>query len=112
MSSKSQNDRQFPLLEALLGVSVLALVLQLLPAGWYEALDFRTWRRSTWMIINAIVITALLTSRYGAELVANWSGGSAGKSQIDAAKQMQQDRKERNEAIRRARDARKRRLYL
>jgi len=111
MSSSSHNDRPFPLLEALLGLSLLALVLQLLPTGWFDAFDFRKWPQGTWMIVNAVVITALVGSRYGPELVARWTDGSDCKTQTAAAKQMQQDRKERNAAIRRARDARKRRLY-
>lgn len=113
MASAFNNDRQFPLLEVLLGLSVLALVLQLLPGGWYDSLDFRTWRGSTWMIINTIVISALLASRYGPELVASRSERSISKSPLGASrsKQMHKDRKERTEAIRRARASRKRRLY-
>jgi hypothetical protein len=61
-------------LELLLAVSLLALVLQLVPAlgeRFIRALDVRHWPRGIWLAVNAGAILALLWFRHGPELRAH-----------------------------------------
>ena len=58
-------------LELLLGLAVLALLLQLFPAA-INIVDVRTWTRVHWFVFNAAAVVALLVARFGPGLLGDW----------------------------------------
>lgn len=66
--SVHEEPRPFPWLEAALGLCLLALLFQLVPAAWstiLNLLNFSRWSRRTWFIVSVLVLLVLIAVRIG-----------------------------------------------
>ena len=97
-------------LELLLILSILSLLVQLVP-GLVEALDFRTWSRSTWIVVNVIIVSVLIGVRFLPDVFFEWIDDRKRNHGHAARREQQKMAKERRESIQRIKASRKRRLY-
>ncbi len=97
-------------METLLGLAVLALLLQLFPSVGREvlaALDPRNWPRTVWFAANVVVLLVLVAVRFGPQLAADWRKQQHGIGDEKARQEKQQQRK----ALERMQEAKRRRIY-
>lgn len=97
-------------LELLLALAIFSLILQLFPP-LAQALDVRTWTRSTWFVVNLVFVTALVLIRLAPDWVLDWRSHRDQKAADKKIQERQLAAKERREAKERMRQAMKRRLY-
>lgn len=60
-------------LEVLLVIAFLALLFQVFPSPWkllWQSFDVREWSRTTWMVLNVVVLVALFGVRFIPETLA------------------------------------------
>lgn len=101
-------------LEFLFVLAFAALILQLLPTlaqKFLWALDLRNWSRTSWFIVNLMVVAALLGIRFAPDLLFDYRERSKRKA-VERA-QAEEVRKKMNEreALERMKESRSRRIY-
>ncbi len=100
----------FAWLELLLALAMVALVLQLFPP-LLVLVDFRNWSRSTWFAMNMVVVLALLTFRFGPDLLSDWRGRQQRLAADREKAEHIETCKVQREAIERVKRSRRRRMY-
>jgi hypothetical protein len=101
-------------LEALLVVTVAALVFQVFPTLWFGLLwivDVRNWSRSAWFGLNLAVILGLFAVRFGPTLIDDWGARRERLTTEREKHDKQQAAKEQREMLQRIKQGRRRRMY-
>lgn len=101
----------FAWLEVLCILALLALVLQLTPSVWeglLSALDIRNWSRAVWITVNAVLLVALVTMRFGSDLYHDWRDHSEHLRVERERREKWLKRQEQRKAVARIKESQKR----
>jgi hypothetical protein len=110
MSENKPMRREFPLLETLLAIAIIALILQAFPET-ARVFDVTSWSRTMWMGVNASAILLLIGVRFAPDLVVNWHDRRVNRAAQNNTHDKQKELRERRESLEQIKRARKRRLY-
>lgn len=111
---KTPRTRRVGWLELLLAAASVLLVLQIFPAigvATLWALNPRNWPRTTWFLMNFLVVLLLIIIRFGPDLYYDWKTGLQERSKKRRKELDTKEAKEQRRILEEAKGSRRRRIY-